>query len=374
MHCGQGMQNHALHFFYLSAPKSLFSFGSDHTKRNIFEVTRQNPKLGLRAVQMHKFGQEIIEATAGWKIHGTGAIPGGINRNLHIATCDRLLGQVDQMLDWSQNALTIARSYVETHADRVAGFGTFPFNHMALTAPDGALDLYHGQMRAVDPDGKAIFDHLDFNDYHKVLVEDVRAWSYMTFPCITAPGPDVGWHRVGLLARMNVASHIDTPLANAAHIALREFSGGLNHSTLGNHWARMIEVVPCVENIRDLLHDPALQGTDLVANGTRRPEGIRAVRAVAVQHLSGQAKITEGLLNHVKVAIRAYDPCLSCATHALGSHQVAPQAWTLAISGDAFGEVAKRLGPRAAANLAVAVPFLCNWITYHQNHRPTARG
>jgi NAD-reducing hydrogenase large subunit len=131
----------------------------------------------------------------------------------------------------------------------------------------------------------------------------------------------------------------------------------LNHSTLANHWARMIEVVHCVEKIRELLDDPDLQGTDLVAKGERRFEGIgvieaprgnlihhyrvdendqvtycnlivstthnnegmnRAVKAVAVQHLSGQPKITEGMLNHVEVAIRAYDPCLSCATHALG--------------------------------------------------------
>ena len=357
MHFGQVMQSHVLHFFHLSAPDLLFGFGSDPTKRNIFEVIRQNPELGLRAVLMRKFGQEIIEATAGKKIHGTGAIPGGINRNLDIATRDRLLGQVDQMLDWSQAALGIARTYVETHAEMVAGFGTFPSNHMALVRGDGALDLYHGGMRALDATGAPIFDHLDYNDYHKVLVEDVRSWSYMKFPFIKSLGPDAGWYRVGPLARMNVASHIDTPLANAAHTALRDFSGGLNHSTLANHWARMIEVVHCVEKIRDLLHDPDLQGTDLVAKGERRDEGIgvieaprgnlihhykvdendqvtycnlivstthnnegmnRAVKDVAITHLSGQSKITEGMLNHVEVAIRAYDPCLSCATHALG--------------------------------------------------------
>lgn len=358
MHYGQVMQSHVLHFFHLSAPDLLFGFGSDFTKRNIFEVIRQNPELGLRAVLMRKFGQEIIEATAGKKIHGTGAIPGGINRNLDIATRDQLLREVDQMLVWAQEALAIARGYVEGHAELVAGFGTFPSNHMALVRDgDGALDLYHGKLRALDPQGKPIFDMLDYNHYHKVLVEDVRSWSYMKFPFIRDLGPDDGWYRVGPLARMNTASFIDTPLANEAHGALRAFSGGLNHSTLANHWARMIEVVHCVEKIRELLHDPDLQGSDLVAKGERRFEGIgvieaprgnlihhykvdehdqvtycnlivstthnnegmnRAVKNVAVTHLSGQAKITEGMLNHVEVAIRAYDPCLSCATHALG--------------------------------------------------------
>lgn len=358
MHYGQVMQSHVLHFFHLSAPDLLFGFGAPAEKRNIFEVIRENPELGLRAVLMRKFGQEIIEATAGKKIHGTGAIPGGINRNLDIATRDRLLGQVDQMLDWAQGALAIARGYVEDHQALVAGFGTFPSSHMALVRDgDGALDLYHGRLRALDATGAPIFDMLPYEDYHKVLIEDVRSWSYMKFPFIKSLGPDNGWYRVGPLARMNTASFIDTPLANAAHGALRAFSDGTNHSTLANHWARMIEVVHCVEKIRELLHDPDLQGTDLVAKGERRFEGIgvieaprgnlihhymvdendqvtycnlivstthnnegmnRAVKDVAVTHLSGQTRITEGMLNHVEVAIRAYDPCLSCATHALG--------------------------------------------------------
>lgn len=358
MHYGQVMQSHVLHFFHLSAPDLLFGFGAPAERRNIFEVIRENPELGLRAVLMRKFGQEIIEATAGKKIHGTGAIPGGINRNLDIATRDRLLAEVDKMLDWALDALTIARNYVQDHRAMVDSFGTFPSSHMALVREgDGALDLYHGRLRALDSTGAPIFDMLPYEDYHKVLIEDVRSWSYMKFPFIRALGPDEGWYRVGPLARMNTASFVDTPLANAAHGALRAFSGGLNHSTLANHWARMIEVVHCVEKIRDLLHDPDLQGTDLVAKGERRFEGIgvieaprgnlihhyrvdendqvtycnlivstthnnegmnRAVKDVAITHLSGQPKITEGMLNHVEVAIRAYDPCLSCATHALG--------------------------------------------------------
>ena len=358
MHYGQVMQSHVLHFFHLAAPDLLFGFGSDFAKRNIFEVIRQNPELGLRAVLMRKFGQEIIEATAGKKIHGTGAIPGGINRNLDIATRDRFLSQVDQMLEWSQGALAIARGYVEDHRALVDSFGSFPSNHMSIVREDGALDLYHGKMRALTPDGAPIFDMLNYNDYHRHIVEDVRSWSYMKFPFIKELGPETGWYRVGPLARMNTADFIDTPLANEAHGALKAYSGGkLNHSTLANHWARMIEVVHCVEKIRELLHDPDLQGTDLRAVGERRYEGVgvieaprgnlihhykvdendqvtycnlivstthnnegmnRAVKDVAITHLSGQSKITEGMLNHIEVAIRAYDPCLSCATHALG--------------------------------------------------------
>ena len=379
MHFGQVMQSHVLHFFHLSAPDLLFGFGAPAEKRNIFEVIRENPELGMRAVLMRKYGQEIIEATAGKKIHGTGAIPGGINKNLDIATRDRLLREVDQMVVWASDALAIARDYVLGHRALVESFGTFPSNHMSLVREaDGALDLYHGKMRALDAGGVPIFDMLDYNDYHKVLIEDVRSWSYMKFPYIRELGPEDGWYRVGSLARMNTVSFIDTPLANAAHQELRAHTDGKpNHSTLANHWARMIEVVHCVEKIRELLHDPDLQGSDLRASGERRYEGIgvieaprgnlihhykvdehdqvtycnlivstthnnegmnRAVKNVAITHLSGQAKITEGMLNHVEVAIRAYDPCLSCATHALGQMPLQVEIY------DAQGQMLERAG------------------------------
>lgn len=358
MHYGQVMQSHVLHFFHLSAPDLLFGFGAPAEKRNVFEILRENPELGRRAVLMRQFGQEIIEATAGKKIHGTGAIPGGINRNLPVETRDRFLSRIDEMQAWALDALALARDYTLSHADLVAGFGSFPSNHLSLVRADGALDLYHGALRAIDAQGGAIFDQVPYKDYHKLLVEDVRSWSYMKFPYIKALGPDSGWYRVGPLSRMNTAGFIDTPLANEAHRALRAVTNGApNNATLTTHWARMIEVLHCIEKIRDLLHDPDLQGTDLVAKGDRRPSGIgvieaprgnlihhyevdendqvtfcnlivstthnnegmnRAVKDVAVKYLSAQDKITEGMLNHVEVAIRAYDPCLSCATHALG--------------------------------------------------------
>jgi NAD-reducing hydrogenase large subunit len=191
-----------------------------------------------------------------------------------------------------------------------------------------------------------------------MLIEDVRSWSYMKFPFVKTLGPEDGWYRVGPMARLNVVDFIDTPLANEALKVLRAATVGAPNSTsLANHWARMIEVLHCMEKIRELLQDSDLQGTDLVAKGQRREEGVgvieaprgnlihhykvdehdqvtycnlivstthnneamnRAVKDVAMKHVSGHAEVTEGMLNHIEVAIRAYDPCLSCATHALG--------------------------------------------------------
>jgi NAD-reducing hydrogenase large subunit len=203
-----------------------------------------------------------------------------------------------------------------------------------------------------------IFDHVDNQVYDDYIAEEVRSWSYMKFPFIKSLGPENGWYRVGPLARVNVCDSIDTPEAEAERKQFMALTDGKpNNITMAYHWARMIEILHSIEKIKELLHDKDLQGKDLVAKGTMRGEGIglieaprgtlfhhykvnedgqitmanlivsttnnnepmnRAVQKVAEAHISGVAEITEGLLNHVEVAIRAYDPCLSCATHALG--------------------------------------------------------
>ncbi|MEL6284741.1 MAG: Ni/Fe hydrogenase subunit alpha [Pseudomonadota bacterium] len=359
MHYGQVMQSHVLHFFHLASPDLLFGFSAPAARRNIFEVLKENPELGRRAIMMRKFGQDIIEATAGKKIHGTGAIPGGINRNLPIDVRDTLLADIDDMAQWAQDALAIARDYTLDNIEQVRSFAAFPSSYLSIVRNgDGAMDLYHGNLRAQDANGAKIFDQLGCSRYHEVLVEDVRSWSYMKFPYIRDIGPQRGWYRVGPLARMHTADFIGTPRAEAARQELMSIADDVaHHAVLANHWARMIEVIHCVEKIEELLLDPDLQSIDLVAKGERRQEGIgvieaprgnlihhyevdendqvtycnlivatthnneglsRAVKDVAVQSLSDQSQITEGMLNHIEVAIRAYDPCLSCATHSLG--------------------------------------------------------
>ncbi len=358
MHYGQVMQSHVLHFFHLAAPDLLFGFDAPAAKRNVFEILKENPELGRRAVMMRKYGQEIIEATAGKKVHGTGAIPGGINRNLPIEKRDAFLKDIDTMTEWVGDAITLAKDYTLGHLELVNSFASFPSNFMSIVREDGALDLYNGLFRLKDPDGNILVDKVVNKDYYNYVIEDVRSWSYMKFPYYKEMTPETGWYRVGPLARLNNVDFIDTPKANAALKELRAVTNGAPlFASLGNHWARMIEVMHCVEMIKLLLHDPDLQGTDLVAKGDRREEGVgvieaprgnlihhykvdehdqvtycnlivstthnnegmnRAVKDVAVKHLSGHEQITEGMLNHIEVAIRAYDPCLSCATHALG--------------------------------------------------------
>ncbi len=363
MHFGQFFQSHVLHFFHLSSPDFLFGINSDPAIRNIIGVIEHHKDLAVQGVMMRKYGQEVIFHTAGKKIHGTGAIPGGINKNLSIAERDLLLNgadpmNADKMVEWSVAALAFFKAYHKNNTTLVDTFADFPSNHLSIVRKDGAMDIYNGVLRAVDANGKRILDDVDCQDYDKYIEEEVKNWSYMKFPYLKHIGKEKGWYRVGPLARLNVVDFIPTPLAQKEFEEFKAYTHGKpNNMSLHYHWARLIEVLYAAEEIRNLLKDPDLQNEDLVVKGEKTNKGVgvieaprgtlfhhyeindndqitlanlivsttnnnepmnRAVNLTAKSFMNGQKEITEGMMNAVEVAIRAYDPCLSCATHALG--------------------------------------------------------
>ena len=358
MHYGQILQSHALHFFHLSSPDLLFGFGSDVAKRNVVGVIEAVPEIARKGVLLRKYGQEVIRMTAGKRVHGTGSVPGGVNKSLSADERATLQKDIYQMIAWSREAVRIIADLFEKNLAFYNGFGRFTAHSMSLVRADGAMDLYHGGLRAVRSDGSPLFDHVDYSRYWEVITEDVKSWSYMKFPYFNALGnSDDGWYRVGPLARVNLCDFIPTPFAEKERQAFLAFdNGSATGATLGYHWARMIEMLHAAEAIKDLLHDDDIVGSELMATGQRQERGVgvieaprgtlihhyrvdendqvtranlivstthnnqamnEAIRIVAKQHLDGQV-LTEGLLNHIEVAIRCFDPCLSCATHALG--------------------------------------------------------
>jgi NAD-reducing hydrogenase large subunit len=357
MHYGQILQSHALHFFHLSSPDLLFGFGSEVGRRNIVGVAQQYPDIAKKGILLRKFGQEVIRLTAGKRVHGTGAVPGGVNRSLTADERKDLLKDAYQMIAWSRDAVRIIKELHQQDPALYDHFGTVRSSFMGLVAPDGSLDLYHGVLRARDADGRILFDQVDYQTYDRLITEEVKPWSYMKFPYFTAMGPEAGWYKVGPLARVQNCDSIPTPFAEHERREFVAYGGGKPlHGSLAFHWARMIEMLFAAETIKDLLHDDDLSGTELMTGGERRREGVgvieaprgtlfhhyqvgdddlvtmanlivsttnnnqamnTAVREVAKHYLDGK-EITEGLLNHIEVAIRAFDPCLSCATHALG--------------------------------------------------------
>jgi NAD-reducing hydrogenase large subunit len=363
MHYGQMFQSHSLHFFHLVSPDLLLGIDADPAIRNIVGVAIHHRDLAVQGVLMRKFGQEIIAATAGKKIHGTGAIPGGINKHLTIEERDHFLKgeapmNIDSMIAWAQGALDFFKTYYKKNKEFIDTFAYFPSNHLSLVRKDGALDLYHGVLRAIDTDGKRILNDVDYQDYTNYIEEEVKSWSYMKFPYLKELGPEKGWYRVGPLARLNTCDFIPTPLAQKEFEDFKSVTNGKpNNHCMHYHYARLIETLHAAEEIKTLLNDPDLLSGPLVAKGTKQYEGIglieaprgtlfhhyrinehdqitmanlivsttnnnepmnRSVNHVAKSWMNGKTEITEPMMNAVEVAIRAYDPCLSCATHALG--------------------------------------------------------
>jgi len=363
MHYGQMLQSHALHFFHLASPDLLLGFDADPTVRNIIGVARIHRDLAVRGVLMRKFGQEIIKATAGKKIHGTGAIPGGVNKSLTPEERDVFLKSpaphnIDTMIDWAQEAVQLFKKLHRDHKDVLDNFAHFPSNHLSLVRKDGALDFYHGVLRAVDAEGMKILKDVDYQDYLDYIGEEVRNYSYMKFPYLKKLGKEIGWYRVGPIARLNTCDFIPSPRAQKEFEEYKAYTGGKpNNMTLHSHWARLIETLHAAEVIKELLNDLDICGNDLVKKGRKKHQGVglieaprgtlfhhyrindddrvtmanlivsttnnnqaynEAVKLVAEEYISEKPEITEGMLNRVEVAIRAYDPCLSCATHALG--------------------------------------------------------
>lgn len=357
MHYGQILQSHALHFFYLASPDLLFGFDSDLSRRNIVGLAAAHPETARRGVLLRKFGQEVIRITAGKRVHGTGSIPGGVNKSVTPEERALLLADIYQIVGWSRDAVRLIKDLHAQNAALYNSFGVCRSNTMSLVGADGDLDFYHGSLRARDAGGGILFDGVDYGDYSQYIQEEVKPWSYMKFPFLAAFGKRNGWYKVGPLARVQNCDRIPTPLAEVERREFVDYCGGLpTHAPLAYHWARMIEMLHAAETIKDLLHDDDILGDDLVRSGTRATEGVgvieaprgtlihhyrvdeddlvtmcnlivstthnnqamnEAIRQVAVRYLQGR-EVTEGLLNHIEVAIRCFDPCLSCATHALG--------------------------------------------------------
>ncbi|RZI40049.1 Ni/Fe hydrogenase subunit alpha [Herbaspirillum sp. HC18] len=356
MHYGQILQSHALHLYHLCSPDLLFGFDSEVALRNIVAVAQRYPDAAKRGILLRKYGQEVIRITSGKRVHGTGSIPGGMNKSVSLEERDLLKKDIDEIVAWGVESVKMVKDLHRQNPALYDSFGSFRSGMMSLVGKDGALDFYDGSLRVRDDKGAIMFDGVDYQGYESLIEEAVKPWSYMKFPHLKSIGAENGWYRVGPLSRIQNCDFIPTPLAEQERKEFIAYSDGPMHAPLGYHWARMIELLHAAEVIRELLDDPDLLGGDLIATGKRAHEGVgvieaprgtlihhyrvndddlvtmcnlivstthnnqamnEAVRAVARQYLNGN-EITERLLNHIEVAIRAFDPCLSCATHALG--------------------------------------------------------
>ena len=285
LHYGQVFQSHALHFFYLASPDLLFGLDAPAEKRNVVGVAIENKELAKKGILMRKFGQEIIKAITGKRIHGITAIPGGVHKTFEPDERAYFLRgeeipDVNTMIDWSLEMVQFIKAYHQKNQSWLNSFARFDSGHLGLVQEDGAMELYHGKMRAIDYRGHRTLNDIPNESYVDYFKEAVKNWSYMKFPYLKDLGLQNGWNRVGPLARLNVCDYISTPLANKE---LKEFKACFdqapNNCTMHTHWARLIETLHCAELMKELLEDPSILGKDLLREGERRPEGIGIIEA-----------------------------------------------------------------------------------------------
>jgi len=357
MHMGQIIQSHAMHFFELAGPDLILGFDADPAIRNVVGLIQADSDLALKAVALRKYGQEIIRLVGGRRIHPNFAVPGGVNKALAPQDRDTILKDVDEMIATAQLGLQIFKSWAEKNREDIDKFAVFPTGYLGLVTPQNGLELYQGDIRLVDLQGKEL-EKFDSNNYLDYIAEHVEDWSYLKFPYYKKMGYPQGVYRVGPLGRLNTCEKIETPIANQAY---QEYRASYNwkpvENTLNYHHARLIELIFAIERVRELLEDHEILGKDIlntrhnfkgegvgvieaprgtlihhyIANESGQLEKVnlivstghnnwamsKSVDAVAKTYITG-SEIHEGLLNRVEAAIRAHDPCLSCSTHAIG--------------------------------------------------------
>jgi NAD-reducing hydrogenase large subunit len=357
LNLAQLIQSHALSFFYLASPDLLLGMDSDPASRNIFGVLEKHPELARDGIRLRQFGQQVIEWLAGKRIHPAWIVPGGVSEPLTAERRDRVLAAIPDALAIAQRSLDWFKREMETFREEIRSFANFPSLFMGLTDADGGLEHYHGKLRFTDAGGKVVADAIDGADYAANIAELAHPWTYLKTSYYKPLGYPEGIYRVGPLARLNVADGVSTPRAAQEWAEFRQLERGAVLSSFYYHYARLIEVLYALEKLEQLLTGDAvldphvrafarvnnLEGVGvteaprgtlihhyrcdadglitwanlIIATGHNNAAMNRGVLQVARHFVQGN-KLTEGMLNRVEAVIRAFDPCLSCSTHADG--------------------------------------------------------
>ncbi|MCS7089423.1 MAG: Ni/Fe hydrogenase subunit alpha [Verrucomicrobiota bacterium] len=357
LNLGQIVQSHALSFFHLSAPDFLLGWDTPPERRNLFGLITAQPELARAGIRLRQFGQEVIEQLGGRKIHPSWAVPGGVRNALCREGLDRLRGWIPEARRTTLQAIDLFKKCLKTHGREVQIYGNFPSLFMSLVAQDGTWEHYGGRLCFVDGSGNVLADQIDPQRYYEVIGEAVQTSSYLKSPFYRPLGFPEGMYRVGPLARLNVARRMGTPLADAELQYFKKLGRGAVNSSFLYHYARLIEILGCIERIEQMLEDP-----DLLSDDLRADAGINSLRGVGVseaprgtlfhdytvdrhgllqkvnliiatgqnnlamnrtvaqiaRHYVRGVPVPESVLNRIEHGIRCYDPCLSCSTHAAG--------------------------------------------------------
>ena len=357
VHFAQIVQSHALSFFYLSSPDFLLGMDSDPASRNVLGVIAGHPELARDGIELRKFGLLIIEGLAQERVHPSWIVPGGVAAPLSAAARDRILAELPAAKGIAERTLNFFKGALDNYKEEIEFFGSFPTMYAGLVDGRGNLQLYEGNLRFRGTTGDVVEDGIPAEEYANYIGEASLRESYLKAPFFKPLGYPAGIYRVGPLGRLNVASQCGTPKADAEFQEFHQRFGAVAPSAFLYHYARLIEIVYALERIEVLLEDIRILETHTRATaGVNALEGvgmIEAPRGTLIHHYKvneegaitwanlivatghnnlaiGQSvqqvakhfirgtELSEGMLNRVSAVVRAYDPCLSCSTHADG--------------------------------------------------------
>ena len=364
LHMAQFVQSHGMHFFYLAGPDLVLGFDADPAVRNVFGLIEADPQLALKAVGLRRFGQQIIERLGGKRVHPNFAVPGGVSAPLTSQDRNAIAGEIETQIGVALEGVGLLTDWVEKNRDLALRFAAFPSNYMGMVDAAGQLALYDGEIRICDHAGRRL-EQFHPRDYLAHVAEHVEPWTYLKFPYLRKigwkgfiDGQNSGLYHATPLSRLNAADGMATPLAQKEYERMYSTLGGKPvHATLAMHWARLIELLYSAERLLELALDPDITGKELRAPlGPIPGEGVGIVEAqrgtlthhywtddrgivqkinlivgttnnhapisMSIKKAAGGlikkgVVVTDGILNMVEMAFRAYDPCFSCATHSL---------------------------------------------------------
>jgi F420-non-reducing hydrogenase large subunit len=348
----QYIHSHAIHFFMLAAPDFIVGHDAPAADRSVIGIAKKDPDLAKKAIEVRKLGQRITEAVGGKPIHPSNAVPGGMSRALDEATRGSLLAMAKGGLAIAREGWDLARTMMD---GTDLSLGTVETGFVAMTR-DKKYSPYEGTVEIMGKD-RSPLGTFTGADYTKHITEFSEDWSYLKFTRL-ANGT---FYRVGPLARLNICSSMGTPLADAALKEYRAKFGETAQAPLAYNMARYVEFLASCERAVELLEDPAITGTTIRApvDGVKEARGVgiieaprgtlihdytvnekgfiercnllvatcqnnhaidRSIEGVARAVVKGGA-LPEAAANRIEMVIRAYDPCISCATHAIGKRQ-----------------------------------------------------
>jgi F420-non-reducing hydrogenase large subunit len=348
---GQMISNHSLVFFFLTLPDFWFSSDEDPSKRNAFQIMRERPDVGRKAIALRSFAAHILDVIGKREVHVVSVIPGGLINPLKEKEREALLREAESACAIAKEALELGKELFEKNWPDFKKAGDYKTNYMASTR-EGTLELYDGTIRIMNPEGQTLSDFPP-EDYMEHLEEKSYEWTYAKFAYLKTLGWPNGIVQVGPTARVNVNTRVPTERANKELTEFKKKFGSPTHATLLFDYARLIDLMYACERAKELLADEGITRTDTrVKVDPKGGRGIGVVEAPrgtlaheyvltdngilsnmkliiptqvnneainlnvkdAASEFIHDGEVKPGLLNRIEMVIRAYDPCIKCAT------------------------------------------------------------